>query len=338
MENFSVPVVLFLFKRVDKPLEIMNQIAKIKPTRIYLLSDGGRDPGEKALVEQCRVAVEQAINWECEIVRKYEANNVGVYRNIAEGAKWVFEREEFAIFLEDDNYPELSFFRFCEELLLRYKEDRRVLWICGTNYLESYIAQDGASYVFTKNMMPCGWASWRDKFIDFYDGDMDLWRDKYIRTRIKEEYHNQDLYYQDSYNLDYEIDFKKKYDRYYSWDYQMALAMRVHNVCAIVPTINQIKNIGADSDSTHGGSDIQDLMVERFCGLQTSEISFPLKHPKSMLIDIPFEVQVSKIILNPNFNSLRSRASRGIRKLFDIDRTESIYHFITGVLFKSFRR
>ena len=33
----------------------------------------------------------------------------------------------------------------------------------GTNYLKHYAPADGSSYVFTKNMMPCGWASWSKK-------------------------------------------------------------------------------------------------------------------------------------------------------------------------------
>ena len=85
MENFSIPVVLFLFKRIDKPLEVLKQIAQIAPAKLYLLSDGGRNEEEKALVERCRQSIEAAITWDCEIVRKYEEENIGVYSNIAEG-------------------------------------------------------------------------------------------------------------------------------------------------------------------------------------------------------------------------------------------------------------
>lgn len=334
VERFGIPVVLFLFKRIDKPLEVLKQIAKVAPAKLYLLSDGGRNAEEVALVEQCRQAIEGAITWDCEIVRRYQKNNVGVYSNIAEGAKWVFEREECAIFLEDDNLPEESFFKFCEDVLAKYEKDTRVLWVCGTNYLKEYEPEDGASYVFTKNMMPCGWASWADKFNAFYDGELTLWRNPYVRNRIKREYEYSRLYYQDEYNLDYELDAKKSIGRFYSWDYQMSFSMRAHNVYAIVPKYNQIKNIGVDADSTHGGHSMQDVMVERFCGLKTRAMEFPLRHPEALLIDLPFEVSVAKIILNPNFFSIRSIASRLIRDFLGVKKTESISNFIKNKLSK----
>lgn len=335
MEKFNVPVVLFLFKRIDKPLEVLRQISKVAPAKLYLLSDGGRNEEEKVLVERCRRAIEDAITWDCEVIRKYEENNIGVYSNIAEGAKWVFQREEFAIFLEDDNFPELSFFKFCEDILVKYKSDTRVLWVCGTNYLKEYVPEDGSSYVITKNMMPCGWASWADKFTRFYDGELLLWRNDYIKKRIKGEYQYKRLYYQDKYNLDYELDAKESLGRFYSWDYQMSFTMRAHNVYAIVPKYNQIKNIGVDSDSTHGGHTMQDVMVERFCGLETKEMEFPLRHPDVLLVDTPFEIAVAKIILNPEFFSPRSIASRVIRSFLGIKKTESISGFLKSKFSKS---
>ncbi|MDP4182672.1 MAG: glycosyltransferase family 2 protein, partial [Bacillota bacterium] len=173
MEGFNVPVTLFFFKR-DKIIQIIDRIREIKPQKLYLISDGPRNDEEEILVNNCRRLVEESINWDCKIIRNYAEQNKGVYDRIGLGAKWVLSMEDYAIFLEDDNLPDLTFFRFCEELLETYKEDTRILWICGTNYLEEYQPKDGASYVFTKHMLPCGWASWSHKFNRFYDGNLDL--------------------------------------------------------------------------------------------------------------------------------------------------------------------
>lgn len=334
MEQFNIPIALFLFKRIDKPLEVIKQIAKVAPARLYLLADGGRTEEEKVQAAKCREAIEHAITWDCEVVKKYEHENIGVYSNIADGAKWVFEREKYAIFLEDDNLPELSFFRFCEDVLAKYHDDTRVLWICGTNYLKEYEPEDGSSYVFTKNMMPCGWASWADKFNKFYDGELELWQEKYVQGRLKGEYLYKKLYYQDKYNFEYELDAKKWRGKFYSWDYQMSFSMRVHNVCAVVPKFNQIKNIGVDNDSTHGGNSLEDVMVERFCGIETKLMDFPLKHPKSVLLDPKFEISVAKIILNPRFFSVRSVISRLIRRYLGIKKTQSIMGFLKSKISK----
>ena len=130
--GYSIPVVLILFKRFDTLEKILDRIRYVKPQKVYLLSDEGRNENEKNMVQKVRNFVESSIDWDCKIIKKYATKNEGVYNNIALGAKWVFEREEKAIFLEDDNLPEVTFFNFCEEMLNKYVDDNRILWICGT--------------------------------------------------------------------------------------------------------------------------------------------------------------------------------------------------------------
>lgn len=50
MKNqFNIPVVLFIFKRSDTVLRIINVLSKIQPQKIYLLSDEGRNEVKKKL-------------------------------------------------------------------------------------------------------------------------------------------------------------------------------------------------------------------------------------------------------------------------------------------------
>ena len=79
------------------------------------MADQGRNEEERVQAEQCRRMVEKEITWDCEIVKNYADENRGVYKNIGEGAKWVLSQEKWAIFLEDDNLPEVSFFCFCKQ-------------------------------------------------------------------------------------------------------------------------------------------------------------------------------------------------------------------------------
>ena len=143
MSRFNVPIVIFLFKRYDTVIRILNRIKEINPQKLYLIADGPRNEEEKKLVDNCRKVVEENITWDCEVIRNYTDVNKGVYDRIGKGAKWVFERERTAIFLEDDNLPELTFFDYCRELLEKYQDDKRILWINGTNYLTEYLPKDG---------------------------------------------------------------------------------------------------------------------------------------------------------------------------------------------------
>lgn len=320
---FNIPIVIFTFKRVEKTLEILDRIAQIKPCKIYIISDNGRNQEEIELVNELREKIELKINWRCQVIKKYATSNIGVYENIANGAKWVLNQEEVAIFLEDDNLPEVTFFQFCKEMLEFYKNDTRVLWVCGTNYLKKYYPQDGSSYVFTKHMLPCGWASWSHKFNKFYDGDLQLWNDKYLNKRVRFEKNNIQLQRQDIRNWNRELRAIQNGKKPNSWDYQMSFTLQIHGLYGIVPMYNQIKNIGVDMDSIHGGTTYEYEMTKRFCGLETTELNFPLIHPKAVLTDLVFETLTGKIILLPYKERLKISASILLKKLFSINPDES---------------
>jgi len=329
VNQFNVPVVVFFFKRAEKTALIIDRLSLVQPKKLYLISDGGRNGAESALVDECRRVVESRINWPCEVVRNYADSNRGVFDRIGLGAKWVLEKEGAAIFLEDDNLPEISFFKFCEEMLERYRRDTRVLWICGTNYLKEYEPSDGASYVFSRHMMPCGWASWKDKFCQFYDENLSLWDDPYLKERIVAEYSNGALCRQDIRNWDRE---KRRIEggRPNSWDYQMSFSQRVHGLYAIVPKYNQISNIGVDEHSIHGGTTFSNIMTSRFCGLPTKPLVFPLSHPKAVLSDLKFESLVDAVVLLPLRYRLRGALNRVLKKILLVDVNDSLVGVVKG--------
>ncbi len=317
MKSFDIPVALFIFKR-DKAVRIIERIAEVRPKKLYLLADYGRNEQECALADACRTAVEQAITWDCEVIKNYATENRGVYENIAGGAKWVLRQEKWAIFLEDDNLPETTFFPFCEEMLRRYEHDTRVLWICGTNYLGEYTPENGNSYVFTRHMLPCGWASWSHKFETFYDGEMSLYENEDVQKNIGDVYYSKALYEQCKASWTgeyYRISHKKKP---LSWDYQMDFSIKANNLFGICPCKNQIENIGVDVHSAHFGSSFSDIMVRRFCGMKSYPITFPLKHPATVMSDKVFEKKIAKIILYPLKRRIVRKVMRTIRAWFRI--------------------
>lgn len=323
-DTFDIPVVLFFFLRSDTTLRIIERIREVRPTKLYLFSDGPRSEKEKKQIIEARKSVENSIDWECEVIKKYEDENRGVFHQIGLGAKWVLTQEENAIFLEDDNLPEVTFFYFAKEMLDRYKNDDRILWICGTNYLQKYTPMDNSSYVFTKHLMPCGWASWGAKFNKFYDEKLALVEDDVIVRKTKSEYTNQKLYKQQLRSLRSEKYRVKKGQRPSSWDYHMAFSIRANGLYGICPCNNQIENIGVDEFSIHGGTSFQKVMTKRFCGISSFPMEFPLKHPNVVLPDYNFEKKVDKIILYPLNLRLKAAIIRTIKKLIGKNEFESI--------------
>ena len=322
-KEFDIPVVLFIFKR-NKIADIIERISEVKPQKLYLIGDYGRNDEENKLVKECRELAESKITWPCEVIKNYATENRGVYGNIALGAKWIFDREKYAIFLEDDNLPEITFFQFCKEMLLKYENDTRILWICGTNYLGKYNNKNGDSYMFTKHLLPCGWASWSQKFNSMYDEKLSLC-DSYANIeRVSKEYYNKKLFNQ------YRTYFLQEYDkiknglRPASWDYQMDFCIKANNVYGICPCVNQIKNIGVDDLSIHVGNSFSNIMTKRFCSMDSYPLSFPLKHPKLVLSDLTFERKIYKILLYPFKLRLRIRISTLVKKIFRISNDVSL--------------
>lgn len=325
MKQFDIPIALILFKRSEGPKRILERIAKIKPKKIYLLSDQGRDDAEKKMVEECRKIVESLITWPCEIIKYYAQENRGVFENIGLGARIVFEHEEKAIFLEDDNLPALSFFPYCKELLEKYESEEKILWICGTNYLGKYQNKENDSYMFTQHLLPCGWASWKYKFLKYYDAYFETATSTSLKA-LKKTYQNKALYRQQLQCVKNEINRYKNDRRFCSWDYQIMYSIRHFDLYGISPCFNQITNIGVDGMTTHGknGQPANQTMTDRFCNVESFELEFPLHHPQKIKIDSVYERKIDKIILYPFKTRVHMKISKTIKTILGPKLTKKI--------------
>src|SRR5262249_48098357 len=119
-------------------------------------------------------AVAASVDWPCEVLTNFSEPNLGCKRRVSSGVDWVFAQVEEAILLEDDCVPHPTFFRYCQELLERYRPDARVGMIGGANFQGGRRRGD-RSYFFSKYSLIWGWASWRDRWQKSYDVSMRLW-------------------------------------------------------------------------------------------------------------------------------------------------------------------
>lgn len=331
MDTFDIPVVLFLFKRTSTLKEIIGRIGSVKPQKVYLIADGGRTEAEHTECEKCRQYAESLITWPCELIKNYAPKNRGVYKNIGEGARWVFSNEEKAIFIEDDNLPEVTFFPYCKEMLEKYNDDELVLWVCGTNYLGKYDSE--YSYMFTKHMLPCGWASWKHKFLKYYDGHMDSIKDKKKQSEFKHSYYlpgckSWRLYEGQLYSARRTAYLQKTNIGRSSWDYQMNYSVRSNGFYGISPVVNQIKNIGIDENSIHGGNKPTKTVL-KLCGMPSYKLDFPLRHPPQIEVDPVYEKKINKILELPLYIILaRKTIIKVLKRVLGINEFDSFASFL----------
>lgn len=229
------------------------------------------------------------------------------------------KKKKQLFFLEDDNLPEVTFFQYCKEMLDRYKDNNRIVWVCGTNYLADYKNSTNDSYMFTQHLLPCGWASWKQKYTKYYDAYFKNYNPS-VLERMKQSYKNSSysLYKQQTESIKNEYTRMMNNERFASWDFQMCFSIRANDLLGISPAKNQIKNIGVDSFSEHGGVSFANKMTKRFCGMESYPLAFPLKHPDTILIDPVYEKKIGKIILYPLDWRIRKPFGKIKRKLLSI--------------------
>ena len=266
--QLQTPVAFIIFNRPDTTERVFAEIARVKPPKLLVVADGPR-AGRSGETEKCIAtrAIIDRVDWDCEVLTNLSAVNLGCKRRVSSGIDWVFEQVEEAIILEDDCLPDPTFFRFCEEMLERYRNDQRIGVISGDNFQFGRRRNDD-SYYFSKYVHIWGWASWRDRWAGSYDVEMAKW------PRIREGAWLADIL-GDAREATY---WAKIFERVYggeidTWDYQWVFANWLEGRLTVLPAVNLISNIGFDANATHttGGSDLANL--------ETQSLRFPLKHP-----------------------------------------------------------
>jgi hypothetical protein len=184
---------------------------------------------------------------------------------------WVFENVEEAIILEDDCIPRDSFYRYCGELLDRYRSDERVMHVGGNNFGLASPIFGGYSYQFCSLPQVWGWATWRRAWQHF-DVEMASWP----------EFKRAGLVAELPLSGRLRIRQEKRWESVYAgqvdtWDFQWHFAVMRRKGLAIVPSRNLVSNIGFAADATHTTDKLNDR-----ANLATLDLEFPLRHPQEM--------------------------------------------------------
>jgi hypothetical protein len=275
-DTLSIPPILFLiFNRPDVTKAVFAEIKKAKPEKLYIACDGPRPDreNEKQIVANLRQDLLDNIDWSCSVKTLFREENLGCGYAVSEAISWFFDNEPMGIILEDDCVPSPSFFPYCNELLHKYQNDRRVWYISGTSFLNPGDLED-SSYYFSPITQMWGWATWRDRWAE-YDFHMKKYKSfiehKYLdgianSFRIKQ-------WFKDT--LEYNQGITT------NWDCQWFFTTLVNRGLCVVPKVNLIRNVGfdlAESAHIHGPDKILAAMI-------LHELELPLIHPQTFCID-----------------------------------------------------
>lgn len=284
----KTPVALIVFNRPDCAARVLAAIASAKPEKLFVIADGPR-PNKPEDVEKCAAtrALFERVDWDCEVLTDFSDVNLGCKMRPVTGVDWVFDQVEEAIIFEDDCLPHPSFFQFCEELLERYRDDRRVMMIGGINFLGNW-KTTRQSYYFSRFGGTWGWATWRRAW-RLNDHKLKIWPAVLESCAIEEMFPNprHAAYWREIFQQIYDGQLEDV------WDYQWLLACWINSGYRIFPEVNLISNIGFRDDATHtfGESPLANMPAE--------PIAFPLKHPKMMVRSVRADELIQEIFCPP---------------------------------------
>ena len=273
MSGFKVPIALLNFNRPKMTRQVFEIVRQVKPKQLLLIADGPREdrPDDVRLCLEVRAVFEE-IDWECEVFRNYSDVNLGSFKSNSTGLNWVFDMVEEAIILEDDFLPSISFFRYSEELLERYRYDQRIGIISANNFVAPPIWQKDASYYFSAYALTWGWASWRRVWKQV-DLSMSWWESESGKDMLS-TLHPRPAEWKYWHRLYERISSGEMKN---AWDYQLILSCFRHSQLCVVPKVNLVTNIGYGAEATHTTHESA-MLGNR----PRSDLDFPLHHPESI--------------------------------------------------------
>jgi hypothetical protein len=294
--KFNTPILFLIFNRPDTTQLVFNEIRKAKPKQLFVAADGPRKdhPEEVDLCQKTRAIVDR-VDWDCEVTTLFRNENLGCKYAVSSAIDWFFSHVEEGIILEDDCVPDQSFFPFCQELLEKYRDDKRIMMISGTNYLFNKIEMN-ESYYFSRYYAIWGWATWKRAWSN-YDIKMSGWPDYnsknvlyliYCHAEIADFFRNM---IQNAYS-----------DQLETWDIQWVYTCMVNSGLAICPKYNLISNIGIT------GSHAND--VDRFNFM-------PVKEFDTLRVIHPAHVMPNVTLDNICFDEITKRESI-FQKIFKV--------------------
>lgn len=311
MSQYQVksPVALIVFNRPGPTRKVFDRIAAARPGKLLVIADGPRTDvdGEAEKCARTREIIDR-IDWDCDLSTNFSDVNLGCRVRVASGLDWIFRREDRAIILEDDCIPTPEFFRYCDELLERYRDEPRVMTICGTNHLGK--TETDTSYLFTTHMSIWGWATWRRAY-ESYDVDLKSWTEE----RQGDPFEGLPLHREEVRRLRRALDNLSEADparrKGDTWDWQWIYNCYASGGLAVTPRVNLVSNVGFGPDATHTTA-----TDHKLAEIPTGRLGFPLTHPRTIEPSVEYDrMYYERLVRKTARNKIRNFFRRIRRRL-----------------------
>ena len=316
--GLQTPVVLIAFRRPDVTRRNLEVLRQVRPEQLFIVADGPR-PDRPDEAQQCAVvrALFDEIDWPAKVERKLADRNLGLEANVELGLDWVFSQVDRAIVLEDDCIPDPSFFRYADDLLDRYADDKRVWQIGGDTHLVPREMFGDHSYGFSTWASVWGWATWADRWHDHrseFNRDHAGAEDRVNETprtapaqRTHTAVPHPDALVTEAARKHFTFVSTEPDGDRYGWDHHWWVTIMSRQGLSIMPCVNLVEHDGYGEGATHtrASKDPEPAL----------SLDFPLEHPSAVELNRDIEGELELVLLRTD-GRLSRLARRLIRPLW----------------------
>ena len=285
----ETPILFLVFNRPSLTQRVFDEIKKVKPKKLYVAIDGPRIGNTNDLSNINEVLkIFNDVTWQCEFKLLKREVNLGCGVSISNALNWFFKYEEEGIILEDDCIPSLSFFLFAMEMLDKYRYNKNVFAINGSNPISDHKFQN--SYTFSSYNLIWGWATWKRAW-SFYDFDLNKYSSFDLKLLLFRKFYFDLISIRSWYK---HLNLVKN-GTINTWDYQWIFVCLINNGFVITPEKNLVENVGNLVEPTHG------VIKSSYIGLKSKNLDFPLKHPEKVQLDRIYDMKIKAIRFGNTF-------------------------------------
>ena len=271
----NAPILITAYNRYNNFKKLLSSITLYK-FKIYISIDGPKNNFDNEEQSKMITMIEN-LKKNHNIRYRILKRNMGCQKAILSSLDWFFSKEIKGIILEDDTLPTKSFFKFCNELLVKYNNNKKIFSISGHSPLKK--KEIKTDYFFSNIFLSWGWATWRSRWLIVKKS---IPQSKWEKLLISKEW---------SFFLDDNI--KKRYfNRIYnliksnkidSWAFLWMLIGVSNKSKFIIPKYNLTKNTGTQ---TYGAN----YVPSKFEYANFKTLQFNIRHhPEKNFYDKKFD-------------------------------------------------
>lgn len=274
MSQLEAPVLIILYKRLETTERVFEVVRRVRPRKLFLAGNapGSDSPAELEAVARARSIVSR-VDWPCDLRTGFRTEHLGAKESITTGISWFLEQEPEGIILEDDCVVAPDFLWFAQDMLERYRNDKRVFQIGASNFQQGIRRGDG-DYYFSHYNHIWGWATWARAWSAFdlslrsvTGGQLMSAMRPIIPALMPRLFWLVMFHYVKSGKFD-------------TWDFQWMVAMWMHGGLSVVPNENLVTNIGFGEAATNTVA-----RSNPWANMPTGSLPGPWKHPGGLLRD-----------------------------------------------------